>query len=119
MVDGLTMRAQDRLFRRIGSGTAPLLVWGAHFFFCYAYAAAACMRDWPARGRVMLLATVLAVLLAVWLLWRALREAGRRRETGQGKEGASLLDWANIGSAVLGVTGILWTSVPLLLLSLC
>lgn len=111
------MRTQDHLFRKLLLGTAPLLVWAGHFFFCYAYAAAACLRNWPGRERVLLLATVMAVGAGIWLLWRALRAASRK--AGPGVRAGSLLDWARIGGAVLALTGMLWTSVPLMMLALC
>ena len=38
------MRAQDRLLTRTLTAVLPLVIWGVHFFFCYAYAAVACQR---------------------------------------------------------------------------
>lgn len=100
----------DRFFDRLWQGTAPLLLWATHFFFCYLYAAAAgCSGTTTA---VLLGATVAALLAGAWLLRRAcVRRDGKRRY--------GLLDMARIGTAVLALAGIAWGSMPLLVFSNC
>ena len=92
------------------AGVAPLLVWAAHFTFCYLFSAVLCTRgggpDW--RWWTLCGATVAALGAAAWLLWRAWR--GGRQD---------LLAQARLGSAVLGVIGIAWSSVPLLAAGRC
>ncbi len=100
----------DRFFPRLWQGTAPLLLWAAHFFFCYLYSAAAgCSGTTHA---VLLGATVAALLAGAWLLKDAcvLREGKRRH---------GLLDMARIGTAVLALAGIAWGTLPLLIFGDC
>jgi hypothetical protein len=113
------MATQDRLFTQMFQGTAPLLVWAAHFFFCYAYTAAACTtgaeRGHPGSDpvNVLALASLLAAVATGTLLWRAVRQLDCEAA------GDRLLDWAKVGSAVLALIGILWTSVPMFMLDAC
>ncbi len=95
----------DKLWPKTMTGVAPLLVWAAHFAFCYLFAALLCTSggeaDW--RWWVLCGATVVALGVAGFLLHRAWR---------RGPEG--LLAQARLGSAVLALVGIAWASVPLL-----
>lgn len=107
---------QDHFFRQLMRGTLPLLVWAAHFSFCYLLAAAQCTpaalrADGP--NRVLLgIATVAALAICLWLAWR---ERGILRNATE----AALLDWAAALGAVLAFVGILWTGMPILLVSGC
>lgn len=106
----------DHFFRQLTRGTLPLLVWGAHFTFCYLLAAAQCtpaaMRaDGPNRT-LLGIATVAALLVCLWLAWR---ERGILRDP----QAAGLLDWAAALGAALAFVGILWTGLPILLVSGC
>lgn len=107
---------QDHFFRQLMRGTLPLLVWAAHFTFCYLLAAAQCTpaalrADGP--NRVLLgIATVAALAICLWLAWR------ERGILADAKE-AALLDWAAALGAVLAFVGILWTGMPILLVSGC
>lgn len=95
----------DRFFTKLWQGTAPLLLWSAHFAFCYLYAAAGCR---PATWAVLAGATALALAAAGWLVWRACRRNDR-----------SLTGLAQLGSAILGLAGIAWGSLPLLVFGTC
>lgn len=98
----------DRFFRRLGEGTAPLLLWGGHFFFCYLYAAAAGCGG--ATLAVLVGVTLLALAAAAWLLRRACVLA-------RGAYG--LMNVARIGGAVLALAGIAWGGLPLLVFGRC
>jgi len=105
---------RDRLVSRTLYATAPLLVWAAHFTLCYALVATQCSPALLSPGAptiwILALASAAALALCTLMLWRTNRALDER---------ARLLDWARIGSAVLALAGIAWTSVPLLLLDGC
>jgi hypothetical protein len=114
------MRGNDHFPALLLRVTAPLLVWGAHFFFCYIAIAAGCLgmlrvasiAGLPALKVLMLLATLLAlaaVLLMTLRPWRRVR----------GPQGRSLRDLATMGGGVLAALGIGWTLIPLALLDVC
>lgn len=100
----------DRLWPKTMAGVAPLLVWAAHFTFCYLFAAALCTpgrgRDW--RWWVLCGVTVVALGAVAWLLRRAWRRGWQ-----------NLLAQARLGSAVLALVGIAWASLPLLAAGRC
>ena len=107
---------QDHFFKQLVRGTLPLLVWAAHFTFCYLLAAAQCtpalMRAGGPDRVLMGIATALALALCGWLAWR---ERGILRNP----QGAGLLDWAAALGAMLALVGIAWTGLPLLLVGGC
>ena len=109
---------QDHFWRRLTRGTLPLLIWAAHFTFCYLVAAAQCS---PAVMRAggpdrMLLGgvTVVALLVCGWLVWR---ERGILREGAAANAG--LLDWAAALGAAMAFVAIVWTGLPILLVEGC
>ena len=110
------MPANDQLLKSITKGSAPLVVWAAHFFGVYVIVAAACtgaVRDgvhdrMAVLGMPLILLSALALGVVATLLWRALRRPHN-----------SLLAWARIGGALLALIAIAWTSVPLLILPPC
>ena len=106
----------DHFFRQLTRGTLPLLVWAAHFSFCYLLAAAQCtpaaMRAGGPDRVVLGIATVLALAVCLWLAWR---ERGILRDP----KAAGLLDWAAALGAVLAFIGILWSGLPILLVGGC
>ena len=106
----------DQFFRKLMRGTLPLLVWGAHFTFCYLLAAAQCMPGALRPGgpnRVLLgIATALALAVCLWLAWR---ERGILRDP----KAASVLDWGGALGAVLALIAIVWNTVPVLLAHGC
>ena len=106
------MRSQDRLLRKMTLAVAPLLVWAAHFFFCYAWTAVACQRGGdPAMALVA--ASVLAVGAAAALLGRSLRRLCRAPQP------VRLIVWVHFASAALALAAIVWTCVPMLMLAIC
>ncbi len=107
---------EDRFWRQLLRGTLPLLVWAAHFIFCYLLAAAQCtpaaMRAGGPDRVLMGVATVAALALCAWLMWRERGIMGRAKE-------APLLDWSAALGALLAFVGIVWTGLPLLLVQGC
>ncbi len=110
---------QDRFFRDAVDASASLLLWALHFFTVYIFVALACgstltqsrLFGRPLIKSVALLMSLIAALLALSLLWRAIalcRLAPRQ-----------LLSVARVGCTLLGILGIVWTSVPLVILSAC
>jgi hypothetical protein len=108
----MIMRTQDRLLGQMTMAVAPLLVWAAHFFFCYAWTAAACHRGGdPALALSM--ASALALAAAALLLTRALRRLCRAPRP------VRLIVWVHFASAALALAAIVWTCVPMLMLDMC
>ena len=108
---------RDRFFVRVLHGTLPLLVWAVHFFVSYSLVAAQCSpaaitRDAP-RVWMLALLSAAAVGLCGLLLWRAWRTV--RAADGE----PALHDWAALGSGIMGLMGVVWTSLPLLMLDGC
>ena len=101
----------DGFFRKLWRGTAPLVLWAAHFFFCYLYSAAQCGEGaWLVLG----IATARALAVAGWLLWRACRRHSTAATAAEG-----MLPLAERTSALLAVIGITWGALPLFLLQRC
>lgn len=107
------MRTQDRLLTRTLRATLPLIVWGVHFFFCYAYAAVACQRGGD-PGSVLGAVSVLAVAAAALLFGQALRVV-----CGQGAAAPGFYDWIVFTVAALSLVAIVWTCVPMLMVEMC
>lgn len=99
------MQNRDPLFASVMRVCAPLLVWAAHFFFCYAYVAAGC-----ASSLVLGVTTVLALSACCGLLWLSWR--GRM---GKG----SLLDLGAFLASVLSFIAITWSTLPLIFMTAC
>lgn len=98
----------DHFFRRLLQGCAPLMVWALHFFGVYVLAEAGCgTAIEPALRWLLPLASVLALAAIASMLLR-----GR-------PDGASLLGTASLGSGLLALTGVLWTTLPMLWLPTC
>lgn len=99
----------DRFFYKLWQGTAPLVLWGAHFFFCYLYAASGCRREtWAVLSGV----TLAALAVAGWLMWKAWQgwQAGQPR---------GMLAMARLGGAVLALVAIGWSALPLFVFGAC
>lgn len=109
------MKTPDRLLTRILRTTLPLVIWGAHFFFCYAYAAVACQRG-ADPASVLGAVSVLAVGAAALLFSQALRRVCRR---GGEEQAPGLEQWAHCITASLSLVAIIWTCVPMLMLDMC
>jgi hypothetical protein len=104
---------RERLFARTFDVCAPLLLWALHLFGAYVFAATACASMPAEQVRLVLLAwSFIALACAVGLLIRAMY---RRRHLVH----ARLLFGMRLGCAVLGVIGVGWTALPLLVLPSC
>lgn len=108
----MIMRTQDRLLTKMTLAVAPLLVWAAHFFFCYAWTAAACQRGGDPAAALGV-ASVSALGAAGLLLAFALRRLCRTPQP------VPLIDWVHFASAALALVAIVWTCVPMLMLEMC
>lgn len=116
---GATRQRQERFFSRSFDATLPMLVWAAHFFAAYAWTAGGCKTDWAyamwgdwsAMRIVLLLGTVCALALNAGLLMRAMRRYRSHSER--------LMSGMRLGCGVLGIIGIAWTAVPMLVLPVC
>lgn len=108
------MDIQDQIASRMLRAFSPLLLWAAHWTLCYLVVAGLCLRGtWSAAAQPALLAVS---LLALGALGSMLRHALRRL---RGQPPQDLFDWAFAGSAVLALTGVAWTALPLLLTDGC
>lgn len=100
----------------VHAAAAPLVVWAAHFAFCYLVAEVGCHdgghgAPWrPDAGvQAALVAATLAACGALgWMLWRACR--ARR---------AGLVACVRGTAALLSLAGVAWAAVPLWLLPAC
>ena len=97
----------DRFWTRLWQGTAPLVLWAAHFFFCYLFAASGCR---PGSWAVLAGVTLLALAAASWLAWQAWRLDAAPR---------GLLGMARLGGAILALAAIAWGAMPLLVYGAC
>jgi uncharacterized membrane protein YebE (DUF533 family) len=109
----------DRFFYRLWQGTAPLVLWAAHFFFCYLYAASGCRREtWAVLAGV----TLAALAAAGWLAWQAWREE-QKEQKGQGEQSRDgppgLLRMARLGAAILALVAIAWSALALFVSGTC
>lgn len=103
------MRAQNHLLRQLLQPSLPLLVWGVHFFFCYIVAAEQARFGKAPLLWILTLASLLALALLSVLCWRAVRRLHAGGAIG-------MLDWASAACAVLGMSGVLLTCLPMVLL---
>lgn len=113
------MQSRDHFFRDSVDASAPLLLWALHFFAIYIFVALACgstlvdvqLAGFPLIKSVSLLLSLLALFLVAGLWWRAILLCRKRPQ--------QLLSLARLGCAMLGAIGIIWTSVPMLILASC
>jgi hypothetical protein len=113
------MQSRDHFFRDSVDASAPLLLWALHFFAVYIFVALACgstlvdaqLFGYPLIKSVSLLLSLLAILLVAGLLWRAIFLCRQRPQP--------LLSLARLGFAMLGALGIVWTTIPMLVLESC
>jgi hypothetical protein len=113
------VKSDDGFFRHFLDATAPLLLWALLFFAGYVFVAVACDtaladRHWAGQPAILLIlwgATIAVALAVLLLLVRAValcRIAPRQ-----------LLSGARLGLAALGLLGIAWMAVPMLVLPAC
>lgn len=89
----------------------PFVVWAAHFGFCYAAVAVACLRGLGGVRGVLLAASALAAIVLAVMAWRAY--AGLRRAPHSTR-------WAlRFGAALLALLAVGWTALPVPLLPAC
>ena len=105
-------------FAGVRAGAAPMLLWSAHFAFCYVAVAVGCSAlahgggAWASSLRLALVAgTAMALAAGAWLFVRACRSDSR--------EPGTLLAKVRLAGAVLALVGIAWTALPLAFLPLC
>ena len=110
----MTMRGDDHLMAILLRASAPLLVWGVHFFLCYAFIAIGCTAgiSEAMHKAVLLAATALALAAAAAMAVRPWRRI-------HGPAPGRLRDLATLCGAGLAVMGMAWTLIPLWLLSVC
>ncbi len=110
---------RDHFFRNAVDASTPLLLWALHFFTVYIFTAAACdstleqvqLAGYPLVRAVALLLSLIALLLAAGLCWRSVFLYRPTSPT--------LLSLARLGCAILGTIGIVWTTIPLFILTSC
>lgn len=95
------MKIRDGTLRRTLYGSAPLLLWAAHFALMYLLAVV------HAGRLAMAVLSLLALGAAGALVWRAARQQQGERP---------LHELAMAANAVLALIAIVWTCVPLLIL---
>lgn len=115
-----------RSFPRIFAGMMGVfLVWAAHFMLVYGMNGLACARGFDAM-RVLgfplvpftvAAATLLAMLLAVWILMRAL--LGRGPAPGASEDPRRFIRLFTAGAAGLSVVAMLWVGLPALQVPAC
>jgi hypothetical protein len=108
------MRGDDHLMPILLRASAPLVLWGAHFFLCYAFIAIGCRAGigGTVLKAVLLAATALALATVVAMAlrsWRRVKGLAPRR----------LRDLAALCGAGLAAMGVGWMLIPLWLLGVC
>ena len=112
-------RRASPFFAGMWSGAAPLLLWAAHFAFCYLAVAVGCVdllgsspSITAAQLRLLLAAgTVLALAAGLWLLRRAWQAVQRQP--------GGLSPRVRLVGAGLALVAMLWAGLPLALLPVC
>jgi hypothetical protein len=100
----------ERFFRAALRSMGPLLVWAAHFAFCYALIAFGCVA-WGPQAPLRALVIGASVLAAAVIVLQGLR-ARRRRSS---PLAAPAQRWA----ALLALLGVVWAAMPALVLPVC
>jgi hypothetical protein len=111
--------APERFLRRSVSAASPLLLWAAHFFYCYVVVTVGCTTRGDAAALLapptlrwaLLLGSALAAVAASWLVARSCMQVR------SGEPGMALR--VRLATGVLALIGIVWTTLPVLVLPLC
>ncbi len=110
---------------------APLVIWGAHFLFCYVWAAIACEKAGRASALdstqiAVLIATALALALIGIVAAGLMRVRGRSLtdndlefEHNTPEERHRFLSHMALMLSVLGAVGVIYVAIPVLLLDTC
>lgn len=103
-------------FGGVWAGMAPLLVWAAHFAFCYVAVAVMCagaveagIGEPRALRWLLAAATVLALAALAAMLWHARRPDSR----------APYLQLMRRVGSTLALIGVAWMGVPMAMLPTC
>ena len=117
----MNARFNDRFVSGALQGALPLLMWAAHFFVAYMTVKTACALDLQrfTFAGVSLIAIFLCLLSAAAigaLLWMlALEGRAARRHF----DGGGTLAVVHIGAVILALAGVLWSTVPIALVTPC
>jgi len=99
----------------------PFLVWALHFVLLYRFSALACARgfaDEPMLGTTLIpavggIATLIAAVVSVSMMWRGRAAAGRN------DNGAAFLGDCRLRATGLALLAIGWNALPLVLVIPC
>jgi hypothetical protein len=108
------MRGDDHLMPVLLRASAPLVVWGVHFFLCYAFIAIGCTAG---IGGTMIRAVLLAATALALAAEAAMALRSWRRVNGPAPR--RLRDLVALCGAGLAAMGVGWTLIPLWLLGVC
>ena len=114
------MSAHTSFFRGLWQGSAPLLIWGCHFFTCYIAIALGCDQhvgqgEWLGVTGLqwsLLVFTAITVITLGCMAFYALHQVQRHPK-------ACMLAWIRMIGAALAAVAALWVAVPLQWLSAC
>lgn len=114
-------RSNDRFVAGALLGALPLVVWAAHFFIAYMTVKAACALDLQrfTFAGISLVTIFLGLLSAAAigaLLWMIALEG---RQARRHFDGGGTLAIVYIGATILALAGVLWSTVPILLVPPC
>lgn len=109
----------DRFFVSLFDASAPLILWAVYLFGVYAYAAVACDTAfayvaWSGYSAIKIVLLGVTVPVVLGLLAMLLRAARYLKSTPH-----SLMAFARVGIAVLGLIGVVWSALPMLLMTSC
>lgn len=116
------MAFQERIVGPLWQGGGSLIVWALHFFGVYVLVAVGCDAGWsdaPLAGTnvlraLLLLASVFALAVIGLLLWRS----GDGSSLGRRASAGGLLAVAARIGCCLALIGVVWVSLPLLMVPL-
>ena len=113
------MQHTERFFPALLDASAPLILWALYLFGVYAYAAVACdtafaYTFWSGYAAIKVVLLGVTALVVIVLLVILLRAARLLKNSQQG-----LMTFARVGIAILGLIGVVWTAVPMLLMTSC
>ncbi|AKC85430.1 hypothetical protein [Pseudoxanthomonas suwonensis] len=106
---------------RLTGMAAPMAVWALHFVLVYSVQGLACAEGWnqPGARWTMLGSTVLALLAIAWLGLRARRAAAAADAPDAAVRRRRFTALATALLSLLAAVAVLFTTVPILLLSPC
>jgi hypothetical protein len=114
--DELAMKTDDGFLLTVLRGVWPLLIWAAHFALAYVVAAVACTHDFTRETETRWLLLIASAAAIAWLAWLSV-DAVRKLQRAPDRD--ATFTAVRFGVAALALIGVLWTTVPIALLSLC